>query len=288
MTGDGANDAPAIRLADVGIALGERSTSAARDAADLVVLDDRIETLVDAVAEGRSMWTSVRDAVALLVGGNLGEIAFTVGASLLGGQSPLSARQLLLLNLLTDVAPAMAIAVQPPAQRSFAELLEEGPDRSLGAALNRAILWRAACTGAAATGAWAAGRMTGTAGRARTVGLVALVGSQLGQTLVVGRPRPATVAALVGSAGVMVGVVQTPGVSQLFGCRPLGPSGWAIAGTAAALSTAASVAVPRIAAGLGLDPLPERLELVGPESAADGHGEIDLRSVGTSTEILSV
>src|SRR5581483_3279274 len=112
MTGDGANDAPAIRLADVGIALGHRSTEAARDAADLVVLDDRIEVLVDAVAEGRGMWVSVRDAVALLVGGNLGEIGFTVGGTLLGGRAPLNPRQLLLVNMLTDVAPAMAIAVQ--------------------------------------------------------------------------------------------------------------------------------------------------------------------------------
>jgi cation-transporting ATPase I len=78
MTGDGANDAAAIRLADVGIALGERSTLAARDAADLIVVDERIETIVDAIAEGRAMWSSVRDAVAILTGGNLGEIGFSL------------------------------------------------------------------------------------------------------------------------------------------------------------------------------------------------------------------
>src|SRR5439155_955301 len=82
------------------------------------------------------MWVSVRDAVALLVGGNLGEIGFTVGGTLLGGQTPLNPRQLLLVNMLTDVAPAMAIAVQPPARRSFTELLREGPDASLGSALD--------------------------------------------------------------------------------------------------------------------------------------------------------
>ncbi|MDQ1499276.1 MAG: cation-transporting P-type ATPase, partial [Actinomycetota bacterium] len=246
MTGDGANDAPAIRLADVGIALGDRSTEAARDAADLVVLDDRIEVLVDAVAEGRGMWVSVRDAVALLVGGNLGEIGFTVGGTLLGGQTPLNPRQLLLVNMLTDVAPAMAIAVQPPARRSFTELLREGPDASLGSALDQAIVWRAVCTGTAATGAWLVGRATGTPARARTVGLAALVGTQLGQTLATGRPSPATVAAVVGSGALLVVVVQTPGISHLFGCRPIGPLGWGTAAVASAAGTGAALVLPRL------------------------------------------
>jgi len=246
MTGDGANDAPAIRLADVGIALGRRSTEAARDAADLVVLDDRIEVLVDAVAEGRGMWVSVRDAVALLVGGNLGEIGFTVGGTLLGGQTPLNPRQLLLVNMLTDVAPAMAIAVQPPSRISFTDLLREGPEASLGSALDQAIVQRAICTGAAATGAWVVGRLTGTPARARTIGLAALVGTQLGQTLAAGRPSPATVAAIVGSGALLVVVIQTPGVSQLFGCTPLDPVGWGTAAVASAAGTGAALVLPRL------------------------------------------
>jgi cation-transporting P-type ATPase I len=246
MTGDGANDAPAIRLADVGIALGRRSTEAARDAADLVVLDDRIEVLVDAVAEGRGMWVSVRDAVALLVGGNLGEIGFTVGGTLLGGQTPLNPRQLLLVNMLTDVAPAMAIAVQPPSRISFTDLLREGPEASLGSALDQAIVQRAICTGAAATGAWVVGRFTGTPARARTIGLAALVGTQLGQTLAAGRPSPATVASVVGSGALLVVVIQTPGVSQLFGCTPLDPVGWGTAAVASAAGTGAALVLPRL------------------------------------------
>lgn len=247
MTGDGANDAPAIRLADAGIAVGERGTSAARDAADLVVFDDRIETIVDAIVEGRAMWSSVREAVAILVGGNLGEIVFALAASLLTGQPPLNARQLLLVNLLTDVAPAIAIALRPPIPRSAEDLLHEGPEASLGEALNRAILWRGVTTAAGASAAWGIARVTGTPGRARTVGLVGLVLTQLGQTLAVGGRSPAVLTASLGSTALLATVVQTPGVSQLLGCRPLGPLGWATGIGAATVATGASVLVPRLA-----------------------------------------
>ncbi|HEX7670530.1 MAG TPA: HAD-IC family P-type ATPase, partial [Polyangiaceae bacterium] len=139
MAGDGANDAAAIRLADIGIAIGEASTQAARAAADIVVTDGRIETIVDAIVEGRSMWASVRDAVSILMGGNLGEIGFTLIAGLIDGTPPLHARQLLLVNLLTDVAPALAIALRPPEPRSFESLARESPEAALGAPLNREI-----------------------------------------------------------------------------------------------------------------------------------------------------
>ncbi|MEV6227855.1 HAD-IC family P-type ATPase [Saccharopolyspora shandongensis] len=268
VTGDGANDAPAIRVADIGIALGERATPAAREAADVVVTDDRIETIVDAIVEGRAMWASVRDSLALLLGGNLGEVLFTVATGMLTPGGSMNARQMLLINLLTDVIPAMAIAVRPPPEITPEMLLEEGPDASLGAALHRDIYRRGIITASAAFTAWILGRVTGTRRHADTVALVALVGAQLGQTLVIRGRTPLVVAGALVSMAALAAVVQIPGLSHFFGSTPLLPHGWAIA---LACTVAAS------AAGLLLQPRarghqttrPERDEKI--EAVADHH-----------------
>jgi cation-transporting ATPase I len=238
MTGDGANDVPAIRLAHVGIALGARATPAAREAADLVVTDDHIETITAAIIEGRAMWSSVRDALSILLGGNLGEVAFTVGAGLFSSQEALNARQLLLVNLLTDVLPAMAVAVRPPPHKTPEELLAEGPEASLGASLNSDIYIRAATTAGAAMAGWLLARPVSTPAQATTAGLVALVAAQLGQTMAVRGSTPLVIAAGVGSLAAMAAIVQIPGVSQFFGCSPLLPHQWGIALGAAGAAVA--------------------------------------------------
>lgn len=244
MTGDGANDAPAIRLADVGIAFGTRATPAARAAADLVVTDDRLETVLAALVEGRAMWASVRQALAILVGGNLGEIAFTLLGAAATGTSPLTARQLLLVNLFTDLAPALAVALRAPRPDAAERMLHEGPEVSLGAALTEETVCRAVATTLGATAGWLAARCTGRAARARTVALVALVGAQLGQTLLAGGRSRAIVVSSVGSMAALAAVVQTPVVSRFFGCTPLGPLAWGIALSAAAAATVSSLFLP--------------------------------------------
>lgn len=247
MTGDGANDAPAIRLADVGVALGERATGSARAAADIVVADERIETIVDAILEGRALWTSVRDAVSLLVGGNLGEIVYTLSSGIFSGRSPLNTRQLLLVNILTDTIPAIAVAVMPPREDEPERLAAEGPDASLGESLARDVMWRALVIGGATSLTWAMARPLGTEKRADTIALLTMVGGQMAQTILVAPRSKLVLGSSLGSLALLLGIVETPGVSHFFGCKPLGPLALtqAISGTLGA--AAASALAPAVA-----------------------------------------
>jgi cation-transporting P-type ATPase I len=246
MTGDGTNDAAAIRLADAGLALGRRATPAARQVADVVITDDRLETILDAIIEGRAMWAAVRDAIAMLVGGNFGELGFAVVVGGLTGASPLNARQTLLVNLLTDMLPAAAIASRPPRNVTPESLIDSGPHLVLGDVLRESIATRAVITGGAASASWLLARVTGRRRHADTVGLVSLVTSQLGQTLVASRLNPPVVVATAGSLVALVGAVQLPGVSRFFGCTPLGPVGWTIGVSSGVVATGVASVAPRV------------------------------------------
>ncbi|WP_102418637.1 cation-translocating P-type ATPase [Mycobacterium sp. 4858] len=235
MVGDGVNDAAAIRAASVGIGVAARGSDAARTAADVVLLDERIEALLDALDEGEQLWRRVQSAVSMLLGGNLGEVCFALLTTILTGRSVLNARQMLLVNMLTDALPAAALAVSP--QTGTADV-----DRD-EAAMWRAIGIRGAATTIGATAGWTMARVTGPPGRAATVALVALVGAQLTQTLVDSR-APLVVLTSVGSLGVLAVVISTPGLSQLFGCTPLDPLAWGQGLLAAATASSLSAVAP--------------------------------------------
>ncbi|QMU70668.1 cation-translocating P-type ATPase [Streptacidiphilus sp. P02-A3a] len=246
MVGDGSNDAAAIRAADIGVGVAARGSAAARNAADLVITTGELTVLLDAVAEGRALWRSVADAVSILIGGNAGEIGFCVLGTLLSGSSPLSTRQLLLVNLLTDMFPAMAVAVTPRGGEPAASGTGDGEPlgsapvdtEALGGPLTGQIRQRGVVTGLGAGTAWLIGTLTpGTRRRTSTMALCGVVGAQLTQTLL-GRGRsPLVLATVFGSAAFLTALVQTPGVSHFFGCTPLGPVAWT--GVAAAVGLAA-------------------------------------------------
>ncbi|NGP08363.1 cation-translocating P-type ATPase [Rhodococcus sp. 14C212] len=238
MVGDGANDAAAIRAASVGIGVASRGSDPARGAADVVLLEGRVAGLLDALDEGRVLWQRVQAAVSVLLGGNAGEVAFALLGSLITGRSPLNARQLLLVNMLTDALPAAALAVSTP--RIDGSRLAHRPDESV---LLHAVAARGATTAAAATAAWAMARVTGSNPRASTV---ALVGAQLGQTLLESR-SPLVVATVLGSLAAMAALISTPGVSGLLGCVPVGPVGWTQALGCAAAATVVAAVAPTVA-----------------------------------------
>ncbi|MEZ0070510.1 cation-transporting ATPase I [Streptacidiphilus sp. MAP12-20] len=253
MTGDGANDAAAIRRADVGIAVAGHGSHSARNAADLVLTAPDTSLLLDALREGRALWESVRDAAAILVGGNAGEVAFTVLGAALGGQAPLTTRQLLLVNMLTDMLPSLAVALTPAergGREGAAPVTGEPAQGFAGAEMVRALAVRGAATALAALLAWQLGRLTrlvpGGKRRASTMGLAALVGAQLGQTLLTRWHSPLVLATCAVSAGALFAVVETPGVSQFFGCTPLGPGAWLIVVGSAGAATIGAGLAPRL------------------------------------------